>query len=357
LRKHAKNCGPLGLGGRHVLLNGGVENSLRRGRRLRVSPWDSGDKDEQNRENGRGRSHARVASCCVKHSKRLQEFAHRRQHVWPEIGAGHEADNFTPNKIRSASTHLVADERQSLWLAALEDRHLANLRVAEVTRALRALSSAYVERRHKVASGSTLDSAGKRAAFALYYGPLHFIATAHVLRLLDAGKPRQILDVGCGTGTVGAAWALHAGGAAVTGIDRHPWAVDEARLTYRDLGLTGSARVGDASRLPVARGAGGSNAFVLGYVLNELPPEARARVEAHLLDRAADGSSILILEPISKAVAPWWGGTAEAFARVGGRVHEWKLQPDIPDIVALLGKGAGLNYRELRLRSIYVPAR
>ena len=63
------------------------------------------------------------------------------------------------------------------------------------------------------------------------------------------------------------------------------------------------------------------------------------------------------LEPISKAVTPWWSGTADAFAGVGGRADEWKLQPEVPDIVALLGKGAGLNYRELRLRSIYVPAR
>ena len=33
------------------------------------------------------------------------------------------------------------------FAAALEERHLANLRFSEVTRALRALSSAYVERR------------------------------------------------------------------------------------------------------------------------------------------------------------------------------------------------------------------
>lgn len=251
----------------------------------------------------------------------------------------------------------LASEEQAAWMAALESRHLANLRVAEVTRALRALSSAYVERRHKVASGSTLDSAGKRAAFALYYGPLHFIATAHVTEALGAPRPRHILDVGCGTGTVGAAWALRAGGTQVTGIDRHPWAVDEARLTYRDLGLRGHARIGDASRLPASRGAETPDAVVLGYVLNELPADARTRVETHLVDRAAAGASILILEPISKAVAPWWDATAKAFDAVGGRADEWKFQPDVPDLVALLGKGAGLNYRELRLRSIFVPAR
>ena len=251
----------------------------------------------------------------------------------------------------------MAAERQKSWLTALEVRHLANLRVAEVTRALRALSSAYVERREKVASGSTLDSAGKRAAFALYYGPMHFIATTFVLQSLDAARPRHILDVGCGTGTVGAAWALHAGDPHVTGIDRHPWAVDETRLTYRDLGLQGRARLGDASRLVPARGADAPDALALGYVLNELPAETRTRVETHLLERAAAGSSILILEPISKAVAPWWDRTADAFAGAGGRVDEWKFQPEVPEIVALLGKSAGLNYRELRLRSIFVPGR
>src|SRR4029078_5794432 len=122
------------------------------------------------------------------------------------------------------------------WLRKLEARHLADLRVPEVTRALRALSSAYVERRHKVSAGATLDSAGKRAAFALFYAPLHFLATLHVVQALAAtdGSIRSILALGCGTGAAGAAWAVASGGSpSVLGIDRHPWAVDEARWTYR----------------------------------------------------------------------------------------------------------------------------
>ena len=67
------------------------------------------------------------------------------------------------------------------WIAALEKRHLANLRVPELTRALRSLSSAYVERRHTVARGGPLDSAGKRAAFALFYAPLYFLVTSYVI--------------------------------------------------------------------------------------------------------------------------------------------------------------------------------
>ena len=109
------------------------------------------------------------------------------------------------------------------WLSALEARHLADLRVPEVTRALRALSSAYVQRRRTVARGATLDSAGKRAAFALFYAPLHFITTMRVVEALEAAvpPPSRILDIGCGTGAAGAAWALAAGGMpAITGIDR-----------------------------------------------------------------------------------------------------------------------------------------
>ena len=70
------------------------------------------------------------------------------------------------------------NEHVDSWLAALEERHLANLTRPELTRALRALSSCYVERREKLTSGAALEGAGKRAAFALFYGPLHFL-TVH----------------------------------------------------------------------------------------------------------------------------------------------------------------------------------
>src|SRR4029453_12629703 len=145
------------------------------------------------------------------------------------------------------------------WMTALEARHLANLRVPEVTRALRALSSAYVERRRQPTTGGVsrphvlgaLDSAGKRAAFALFYAPLHYMAVAEVLRLRNTRRtaPKTIVDLGCGTGAAGAAWALaYQSEPTVVGIDRHPWAVDEAQWTYQQLGVRGRARVGDVVR-------------------------------------------------------------------------------------------------------------
>ena len=52
------------------------------------------------------------------------------------------------------------------WIAALEARHLANLTRAELTRALRALSSCYVERRDKLAAGDEAAYFAAKDAFA-----------------------------------------------------------------------------------------------------------------------------------------------------------------------------------------------
>jgi protein-L-isoaspartate O-methyltransferase len=239
------------------------------------------------------------------------------------------------------------------WLTALEARHLADLRVPEVTRALRALSSAYVQRRHKVTKGATLDSAGKRAAFALYYGPLHFITVARVLHELarDAPPPAAILDLGCGTGVAGAAWARHAGGSPfVTGLDRHPWAVEEARWTYRQMGLRGQARAGDLTRNPsAARGA-----IVVAYALNEVLEGARTAVEDRLLKAAASGVALLIVEPIARGIAPWWDSLAARVAAIGGRSDEWRFAVDLPPLLRLFDKAAGLDHRELTARTLYV---
>lgn len=238
------------------------------------------------------------------------------------------------------------------WVAALEARHLADLRVQEVTRALRALSSAYVGRRRE-AVHRTLDSAGKRAAFALFYAPLHFLATHLVVSALgaDTPAPRAILDIGCGTGAAGAAWAVAASGTpSVTGIDRHPWAVDEAKRTYRDLGVTGRARQGDVARLPLMPQG---TAIVAAYVLNELPDAVREPLEDRLIDAAGRGVPVLIVEPISRSVSPWWDATASRMVAAGGRADEWRFPVDLPPFLRLLDKAAGLDHRELTVRSLY----
>jgi hypothetical protein len=251
-------------------------------------------------------------------------------------------------------THSATPDILTEWLAALEARHLADLRVPEVTRALRALSSAYVERRHKVTARATLDSAGKRAAFALFYGPLHFLTIAHVLAAVDAGAapPLSIVDLGCGTGVAGAAWALAAGGMpSVTGVDRHPWAADEARWTYRHFRLRGHAITADLSRFPrVPR----SGAVVAAYALNELSDSVRAVVQARLFDAAAVGTRVLVVEPIARTVTPWWDDFAARAVAAGGRADLWRFPVVLPPLLRLFDKAAGLDHRELTARSVYL---
>ena len=241
------------------------------------------------------------------------------------------------------------------WIDALEQRHLADLRVAEVTRALRALSSAYVERRRTSGQGGALDGAGKRAAFALFYAPLHYLVTEHVVRSIEGAltpPPSTIVDLGCGSGAAGAAWAVAAGSTSrVIGIDRHPWAVDEARWTYRALGLNGTTRQGDATRLPALKPG---SAVVVAYVLNELPAELRARVEDQLIAAGQRGVRILVLEPIARLVTPWWDVTAERFAACGGRADEWRFPIDLPPLLKTLDKGAALRHDELTARSLWI---
>jgi hypothetical protein len=241
------------------------------------------------------------------------------------------------------------------WLGALEARHLADLRPAEVGRALRARSSAYVERRARLAQGAALDGAGKRAAFALFYGPLHFLIVRAIIRGLGASAPPVdlIADLGCGTGVAGAAWALEcAPHPRVFGIERHPWAADEARWTWRMLGLDAEVRCGDLSRV---RFPARASAVVAAYTANELSGDARAALLRELVAAHARGTRLLIVEPIAKSAVPWWPAWAAAFAAAGGREDEWRLPAELPGISGRLGRAAGLDCRELTARSLYLP--
>ena len=202
--------------------------------------------------------------------------------------------------------------------------------------------------------GAALSTAGKRAAFALFYAPLHFLATDRIVRELAAHVPPpvSIVDIGCGTGAAGVAWARAAGTIRITGFDRHPWAVEEARWTYRSFGLRGEARVRDITHLPRY---GPGAAILAAYVLNELPEAERMRVERNLLEAGERGARILILEPIARRLTPWWESTARRFEAAGGRADQWRLAVELPPFLRLLDKAAGLNHREITAKSLYCP--
>jgi hypothetical protein len=223
-----------------------------------------------------------------------------------------------------------------------------------VRRALQALSGLYVERRGRLATGAAFEGAGKRAAFALYYGPLHFLLVRHIVRELGAGDPlpQRIVDVGCGTGIAGAAWALAAAGhPVVEGVDRNGWAVDEARWTYAHLGVRGRASRGELASTALP-GAGGG--VIAAFTVNELDEPARGLLLPRLLESAHAGARVIVVEPISRRAVPWWSTWAAAFTNAGGRADEWRFRAVLPERLALLDRAAGLDHRELTGRSLYL---
>jgi SAM-dependent methyltransferase len=221
-----------------------------------------------------------------------------------------------------------------------------------VRRGVQALSAWYVEKRARGAR--VFDGAGKRAAFALFYGPLHYAVTHEIVRRLGAvdPAPSRILDLGCGTGAAGAAWAVAAGRRPkLAGIDVQAWAVAEANWSWAALELDGRARQGrvESSRLTNRGGA-----VLLAYAANELDPAARDSLLPRLLAAAEAGTHLLVIEPIAAGVAPWWPDWAARFEARGGRADRWRLKLELPERLRLLDRAAGLDHRELTARSLYL---
>ncbi|TFG88179.1 MAG: methyltransferase domain-containing protein [Gemmatimonadales bacterium] len=241
------------------------------------------------------------------------------------------------------------------WFAALEARHLRDLTFAEVRRALQALSSLYVERRRRLPTGAALDGAGKRAAFALFYGPLHFLLVREIIRSLGAARrsPGRLVDLGCGTGASGAAWALECEPRpSVTGLDRNPWALEETRRTLGALQLRGKVRRADVAR---ARFRGRGESILAAFTLNEVSQEARELLLPRFLEAALRGADLLVVEPLSRGATPWWEEWSAAFQAAGGRSDLWKFPAELPDRLRLLARAAGLDHRELKGKSLWLP--
>lgn len=221
----------------------------------------------------------------------------------------------------------------------------------EVARALRALSATYIERRHKLAEGAALASAGKRAAFALFYAPLHFLLIDHIVRRLPDATDglSTVTDLGCGTGASGAAWAAAcARPPRVVGIDKNPWALGEAAATYRAFGLAAKTRKAEAHHEI------GGDAVLAAFTVNELPDASRDALLLKLLDRGRHGGRVLVVEPIAGGVARWWSGWRREFEQVDGRADEWRFRTELPPIVTKLDRAAALDHRELTARSLWI---
>ncbi len=225
-----------------------------------------------------------------------------------------------------------------------------------MSRALRALSSIYVERRSTIPEGRALDGRGKRAAFALFYGPLHFLLVDHIVRAIpEALTATRLIDLGCGTGAAGAAWAAACPRTpTVVALDRNTWALGEAAATYRAFGIAAKTQRQDLARVRLLT----EPASVLAaFTMNELPDAVRDRLLEHLVELTARrGDHLLIVEPLAGFAATWWPRWRDRIEAIGGRADEWRVRTELPAIVAKLDRAAGLDHREITGRSLFVSS-
>lgn len=245
-------------------------------------------------------------------------------------------------------------DRFDSWLDALEKRHLADLRPSEVNRAVKALSDDYVHRRHRVAS-EALSGRGKRAAFALFFAPLHFLVVRDVARELGiaAAKLPRLLDLGCGSGAAGAAiGGLFERRPFVMGIDLQGWPLQEAAHTYHHFGLRHRLVRGDIRSPRITVGPG--TLVLAAYAVNEIDETGRAPLLEWLRASAASGASLLIVEPIAKGVTPWWRGWSAALGPLGAREDEWRLTEPLPYRLQQMDRAAGLDHSVRKARTLLI---
>lgn len=154
--------------------------------------------------------------------------------------------------------------------------------------------------------------------------------------------PADVLDLGCGTGSLSA--LLAGAGHRVTGVDLAPAMVGAARAKLAAAGLPGTFLVGDAAAPPV--GEGRFDMVVVRHVLWTLPaPEPALRHWAGLL---RPGGTLLLVEGRWRQSAdpapyvdgaealPWTGGVRpetlrEAVAPYACAIEIEDLTPD-PDL-------------------------
>ncbi|MDJ1137039.1 class I SAM-dependent methyltransferase [Streptomyces iconiensis] len=135
-----------------------------------------------------------------------------------------------------------------------------------------------------------------------------------LLRTWAPAAPSDILDAGCGTGSLSA--LLAAAGHRVTGVDLSPRMVDRARAKLAAAGLAGRFLVGDAGAPPT--GEERFDMLLCRHVLWTLPdPEAALR---EWTARLRPGGTLLLVEgrwrEAGQAGAPYapgagalpWGG-------------------------------------------------
>jgi trans-aconitate methyltransferase len=165
-------------------------------------------------------------------------------------------------------------------------------------------------------------------------------------------SPQTIIDLGCGSGVAGAAWALCSDPPAnVVGVDLNPELLREAAQNWRELGVRGGTV---RSHIAKYRWPKPPVSIVAAFTINELDEHDRETLWQALTRQVQGGSRVLIVEPLATRITPWWQEWARRAAEIGGRADEWHFEVELPQRVFLLGKSAGLDPRELGARTIWL---
>ncbi len=238
--------------------------------------------------------------------------------------------------------------RFDAWLEAALRRH-APLSFSDVRKGVQSLSRRYVELRDAT---DTFASPAKRAAFATYYAGLHLLTAHGVTRALPASLGagvERLVDLGAGSAAVAAGVALGLPSAPrLLALDRSSFALGEARALLRAFGLAGETR-----RTPLPRGLprlGSGDLAVAGWFLNECEAAEREALLGALEAGLRAGARVLLLEPLSGRVAPWWDAAARRLAAHGVAAGSVRWRFALPDWLARMDRAAGLDHAELGAR-------
>ena len=209
--------------------------------------------------------------------------------------------------------------------------------------------------------GAALSGAGKRAAFALFYGPLHYLLMPHIVEQLPgataerrhAGRSRlRHRRVGRGVGRACGPAADANRQRPARRRDRSPSVGD--RRSGRDLSrvrTSGDRPPGRTSRARPAERAGvdprGVHAERAGRCGSRRAARAAGRARGPRRSRADRRAARRIRRALVESLA-------RRFEAAGGRADEWRLRTELPPIVAKLDRAAGLNHREITGRSLWL---